>query len=310
MHLRTVGAIAVGLLALVAVPAIARAEPTKDECVDADTRAQVARRAGKFRDARAQLDICVSPSCPAVVRSDCTERLDEVLRNAPTLVFDVKDASGADISATAITIDGKPLVERLDGKAVPVDTGEHTLVFTSQGHLPRTLHVVVSDGDKDRRVPIVLGQPAEEQQTSSPTTEAPTHPTHPTTTDANEPETPMAGHPLRIPGVVIAVVGLVGVGLGIGFTAATYSSWNASQQECSAAVAPSCPAHDQAAIDHDNAVTYATAATISFIAGGALAAAGLVLAITAPRSEVRAARLRVAPSFARGGAGVFLTGEF
>jgi hypothetical protein len=292
---------------VLAMPAIAHAEPSKDECVDADTQAQVARRAGKFRDARAQLDICVSQSCPASVRADCTERLDEVLRNAPTLVFDVKDASGADIPSTAITLDGKPLVARLDGKAVPVDTGEHTLVFTSQGHLPRTLHVVVSDGDKDRRVAIVLGQAAEEQPTSSPTTEAPTHPTTPV---ANEPETPMAGHPLRIPGVVIGIIGLVGVGLGIGFTVATYSSWNASQQECSAAVAPSCPSHDQAVIDHDNAATFATAATISFIAGGALAAGGLVLAIAAPRSEPHAARLRVAPSFARGGAGVFLTGEF
>ena len=39
-------------------------EPTKDQCVDANTKAQTLRRASKLRDARAELLICGAGKLP------------------------------------------------------------------------------------------------------------------------------------------------------------------------------------------------------------------------------------------------------
>jgi hypothetical protein len=57
------------------------------------------------------------------------------------------------------------------------------------------------------------------------------------------------------------------------------SSWSSSKSACSTT---SCPNHDKAVRDHDDAVTFATISTIGFIAGPVLVAAGGVLFFTAP----------------------------
>jgi hypothetical protein len=62
---------------LTAVPAFA-ADPTKQQCVAADDAAQDLRQEGKLRAAREKLAICTSPACPALVREDCKQRIEEV----------------------------------------------------------------------------------------------------------------------------------------------------------------------------------------------------------------------------------------
>jgi hypothetical protein len=62
---------------------VAWANPTVAECVGADTAAQSLRRDGKLAAARVQLMTCGSPSCPALVRDDCTQRLEDLERAVP-----------------------------------------------------------------------------------------------------------------------------------------------------------------------------------------------------------------------------------
>jgi hypothetical protein len=56
-----------------------------------------------------------------MVRDDCTQRLDELNRQLPTIVFDGKDAAGGDVIAVSVTVDGRLLTERLDGAPLEVD---------------------------------------------------------------------------------------------------------------------------------------------------------------------------------------------
>ena len=114
----------------------AGAETNKERCVNANADAQALRQDNKLTAAREQLALCVDPACPAIVREDCAKRLDDLERAQPTIVFDVKDSSGSDMSAVTVTVDGKPLAERLVGTALKVDPGEHVFLFTVVGRAP------------------------------------------------------------------------------------------------------------------------------------------------------------------------------
>jgi len=149
------GAVVGAVLSLVAVTA--RADLTKAQCIDANTKGQDLRRDGKLSAARKELLRCADPSCPGVVRDDCTRRLDDVDKVQPTIVFVVKDASGKDVSAVKVTVDGQPLVDTLDGTELPVDPGRHVFTFTVAGLAPVSATLVLAAGDKDRRERIAVG---------------------------------------------------------------------------------------------------------------------------------------------------------
>ncbi len=129
---------------------------TKDQCVDANTKAQSLRRDGKFAAAREQLTLCIDQSCPGIVRDDCTQRLDELERAQPTVVFDAKSAVGEDVVLVHVAVDGVRLADVLDGRALGVDPGQHVFTFEVPGQAPTTYRFVLKEGEKDRRERIVL----------------------------------------------------------------------------------------------------------------------------------------------------------
>jgi len=143
-------------IAFLLIVSSARAtEPSKRECVAANEAGQDLRRAGRLRDAKQQLAMCVATACPPAVRDDCTDRLRELEKAAASIVFEVKDAQGNDLSAVSVTIDGQPLVTKLDGTAVDVDLGEHTFRLEAERQsVEKTL--VIREGEKDRHERIVL----------------------------------------------------------------------------------------------------------------------------------------------------------
>jgi hypothetical protein len=252
-------AAAVAISAL-AAPALAA---TKDECVDADTQAQVLRRGGKLADAREKLLVCADASCPDVVRADCAERMDELTRAQPTIVFDVKDGAGADLAAVTVTVDGKPLVANIDGSAVRMDPGPHVLTFQVAGQPPVTRSVVVKEGEKDRRESVVIGAPPAAVDTSAAT----------------------AARARQTAGLITGGAGVAGLVVGGVLGGLAMARWNRAKSECNTT---SCPEHAQAVSDHDATVTLGDGSTAAFVVGGALAATGAVLFFTG-RSDARRA---------------------
>lgn len=147
--------------AVLLVTSIAAAEPpTKDACVAAYVDAQHARRDGALRRARDQLLVCVQAECPQMLQNDCSPWLAEVQALMPSLVFVVRDAAGRDRGDVAVTVDGTPLVARLDGLPVDVDPGDHLFRFEAAGASAVEQRVLVHEGEKARRVDITLATPA------------------------------------------------------------------------------------------------------------------------------------------------------
>jgi hypothetical protein len=292
------------ILALSVASAPAAAQMTKDQCVDANGQGQHLRADGKLAEAREQLRTCANPACPVIVRSDCTKRLDDLENAQPTIAFEVKDASGADMIAVKVTVDGKPLADRLDGSALAVDPGEHVFRFEIEGQPPVTRTLVLTEGVKGRRERVVAG----------PATPVATPPAGlPATPSAPESASTSDGGGLgtgRLLGLIAGGVGVAGLAVGGIFGALTLSE--KSQQESACGSPCSSSSHTQALGDHSTGMTDATISTVGFIAGGALVVGGAVLFFTArPSSPSQPTTgVLVLPGVAPGGGGVMLRGEF
>ena len=144
-----------------AAPAFA-VEPTKDECIDANEAAQSLGQTGKLIAEKQKLLVCVASSCPGPIRQDCGQRLADVEAKMPTLVLEAQDDGQHDLAAVRVTMDGRPLFDRLDGKALQVDPGEHHFVFEASGLSRAEKTIVVREADKNRHERVVLVAPAGE----------------------------------------------------------------------------------------------------------------------------------------------------
>lgn len=127
----------------------------KRRCVRAYEDAQTSKREGKLLDAKDKLLLCSSAQCPEVMHRDCQRWHDEVEASIPTLVFRAETSTGSPISLASASLDGAGAIA-LDGRAVSLDPGRHTVRFSAQGYLPQAKTLDVFEGEKLRREIVVL----------------------------------------------------------------------------------------------------------------------------------------------------------
>jgi len=286
--------VAIALLALVlfgASSALA-AEPTKDECIAANETAQHLRQEGRLLEARAQLVLCVATSCPGPLLEDCAQRLTEIDAVMPSIVFEVKDGAGNDVTGVKVAVDGKPEVARLDGRPIALDPGEHHFVFKAESGATSERTLVVREGEKDRRERIVLGiaaAPVAMESGAAPNVERPSFALD------------------RIPTVayVAAGVGVVGLAIGIGTGVAATSKHSVLEGEGCPSNGGMCPP-SASQTDLDSFHSLKTWSTVGYIIGAAGIVGGGILWLTAPKplSSGGTARVWIGPS-SMGLAGTF-----
>jgi hypothetical protein len=291
----------VGALVIVSVcsgnPARA-ADPTKDQCIDANETAQALRKSGKLHDAEQRLLVCVSASCPGPVRDDCAQRLTELRSVIPTVVFVAKDDADQDLSDVSVTMDDQPLASKLDGTAIAIDPGPHHLVFEAAGRQNVERSLVIREGEKDRHERVVLVATPVAAPPAAVPQSAPAPP-------AELPPPPKDGSAQRTAGLVVGGVGAAGVVVGSIFgilAKATYDRALNSASECNHST-NQC--QGQGVSDGKTAHSQATVSTVAFIAGGALLGGGALLYFTAPRTGVT-----LSPTVGMRSAGVGINGSF
>jgi hypothetical protein len=269
------------------------ADPTTVDCLSANERSIKARTENRLRDARAELLTCAAESCPADIRNECARRVSEVNASMPTIVFEAKDAAGNDVSAVKVFMDDQLLIERLQGSALSIDPGPHKFRFEAAGVEPIEKQYVIAQGQKDRRELVVLGAALALAGAGATAT---------TPAGADQAPASAAGDPgatQRILGWTAIGAGAVGVTLGIVFSIQRGSK--ISDREAICAEGAPCPPGSQASVDAltDEARTAGTLAAVGFIAGGALAAGGVALLLTAPKAQSSMSLIPVvSPAFA------------
>jgi hypothetical protein len=266
-------------------PDSARADVTKAQCIDANVRGQDLRRDGKLSAAREAFRLCADASCPALVRDDCTKRLDDVEKAQPTIIFEARDGAGNDLSAVKVTVDGLPVAERLAGSPLPIDPGEHAFTFEAAGQ--PTLHkkLVIRESEKDRRERITLGV----TDTGLPQAAAPPAIQPPVATPS--PRTSSGRRTQKLLGIVAAGVGVAGLGVGGVFGLIAISRKNDAQSACPGS---QC-ANQDGSNKWSNAASAGTISTIGFIVGGVGIAGAAMLWLSAPSSSGASAQVAFGP---------------
>ena len=148
-------------------------------CLEAYDGSQRSRRDGKLLEARAQLVRCAQEQCPSAVATQCTAWLREVDQSLPTVVFAVRDAAGKDVSEARVTSQGQLLAERLDGRAVALDPGRHTVRFELPDGRKLERTIVVRQGEKNRLIEIQEPPPPAPVRTAKPSAREPVRASEP-----------------------------------------------------------------------------------------------------------------------------------
>ena len=73
---------------------------TKEACLDAHSKGQDAKEAGKLSLARKLFLTCAQSSCPSLVQGDCARFADDLSRLQPTVSFAARDSNGADFASS------------------------------------------------------------------------------------------------------------------------------------------------------------------------------------------------------------------
>jgi len=128
-------------------------------CVDSHTEGQVLENKGQLLEARAQFLFCVSDACPDVVRNECSALLQELEPKVPTVVLGASTPSGNDETTVDVFVDGTKFTDVLDGRAIPINPGQHVLEFRTADGRKTSKTVVIREGERARSIVVELANP-------------------------------------------------------------------------------------------------------------------------------------------------------
>jgi hypothetical protein len=153
-------------IALAALVAIGAAEQTArgdgtDACLAAYEKSQQLKQEGKLAASREQLVLCVQPTCPTVVKKDCSQWLAELDASTPTVIVNARDAEGKDVLNVRVLVDGAVLVDKLDGKPHAIDPGVHMFRYEREGAEPIEESIVIQEHEKNRVITAKIAPPAQ-----------------------------------------------------------------------------------------------------------------------------------------------------
>lgn len=152
-----------GAFAAFAMAAPARAyaqpEPTTPDvapevvaCAQDYEAAQVEAKAGHLRTAVEKAVSCAQDRCPSYVRGDCLRFVDEYKSQTPSIIVVARDKNGCDTTDAKVTVDGKLVLDKVDGRAIELDPGEHVVSVSAAGVVAEEQRIVATQSQKDRQL--------------------------------------------------------------------------------------------------------------------------------------------------------------
>ncbi|MBL8741541.1 MAG: hypothetical protein JNK04_10620 [Myxococcales bacterium] len=121
-------------------------------CAQDYEAAQVEAKSGHLKAAVEKATSCAQDKCPAYVRGDCLRFVDEYKAQTPSIIVVARDKNGCDTTDAQVSVDGKLLLEKVDGRAIELDPGEHVVSVVAPGVPPEEQRIVATQSQKDRQL--------------------------------------------------------------------------------------------------------------------------------------------------------------
>ena len=207
------------------------------------------------------------------MRTECSKWFDQIEREVPSFVVSAK-ADGEDRTDVKVEMDGKLVQESLDGKAVQLNPGAHSFIFTLPPFDPIEKKIVVGEGDKMRPITVEFASPKKADAPGlAPTT----------------PPAPKAMH--RPVPAAVYVLGGVGVLGAAGFAYFGITGSN-KQDDLKSSCAPSCSSDDAKSVRSKYLL-----ADVSLGVGVAALVTSTILYLTRPDTPIEeSAQVSVSPT--------------
>jgi hypothetical protein len=139
-------------LSLFAHRAAAQAELAA--CVADHKRVQTGREAGLYLESRDAAARCAQAACPQLIREDCAAWYVDLAESTPSIVLDVRDHAGRDVTDARVML-GERVLD-VHGRAIALDPGSHELRVQAANHAPHSERIVLRQGERNRRIAITL----------------------------------------------------------------------------------------------------------------------------------------------------------
>ena len=199
-----------------------------------------------------------------------------------------------------ITLDGKALSASVIGAPLPLDPGEHVIFADAPGkrRWEHKLEVPVGPATVTVTIPPleIMTPPVVAPPVVAPPVVAPPPP----------PDIVSGPDPKRVAGAVLTGAGGVGLVIGAVFGGLAFSRESDANKACPSTTCPS-----QAGLDlHNSASRSATTSTVAFVAGGVVAATGVVLLALSRGGDKPAPRAFVTPLLGPAQGGLVFGGAF
>ncbi|MCU0657418.1 MAG: hypothetical protein MUF64_19810 [Polyangiaceae bacterium] len=230
-------------------------------------------------------------------------RASELSPRVPRITLLPPSGDSPELTATR---NGAPIARELWGRPMPIDPGLHTFEVTGPGKKAVRIELTIKQGEEPQSLQLPTPEPLPRAASSAP----------PPATSAPPPDPPASAPPLAPPpsgaqktaGLVLAGVGVLGVGLGSYLGLQARSDSKEADRLCNPADRTRCNA-DAARLGNDARST-ANIATVVFTSGGALLLGGALLYLLAPSTAPSSGRTHLIPAVGPSHAGLSLGGTF
>jgi hypothetical protein len=214
-------------------------------------------------------------------QADAARELEALVPRIPGITLKLEGGVSPD---DQLTLDGVPLATELVGENRPVNPGRHRLE-ARRGDALAEAEVSVAEGEKKTVVLRFKNAPSSPSPSSG--SEVPASPVASTSPAADKP-----GSPGRTLGFVALAAG--GVGLGVGAVTGLMAKGKYGEIESNPRCeGDACAPSEEGLVDSYSSLR--TFSTVGFVAGGVLAATGVVLVLTSKPSSKRQTGLRINP---------------
>jgi hypothetical protein len=139
---------------------LAHGKPKAEACAAAYEAAQELRKSAKLLRAQEALEKCAEKSCGNFMHRECTEWLEQLQQDLPSVILSAKDAAGAPLENVEVSVDGVPFTSALNGTAVLVDPGLREFRFNVKGRVEISQRVNILEGQQNRPIEVRFGENA------------------------------------------------------------------------------------------------------------------------------------------------------